>query len=94
MNNQERKKCGKCRVNLLLKEYKERRNGNLTATCIKCLEYRREYMKKWRKENEDIKESVKNYKGPIVITNSSYRLPYREPCPFCNISNCSCGSGY
>ena len=75
MNNQERKKCGKCRVNLLLKEYKERRNGNLTATCIKCLEYRREYNKRYKDYD---KEYYENNKEKQKEYNKEYREEHKE----------------
>lgn len=46
---QERKKCTYCKVNLLLTEFKPKRNGTTTKRCIKCLDY----SKKWQRKNKD-----------------------------------------
>jgi hypothetical protein len=46
---QERKKCSRCKVNLLFKEFKPKRNGTLTKRCIKCLDYG----KKWEQKSKD-----------------------------------------
>ena len=35
---QERKKCNRCKVNLLIKEFKPKRDGTFTKRCIECLD--------------------------------------------------------
>jgi len=48
ISNQERKKCNRCSVNLLLTEFKPKRNGTLTKRCIECLDKD----KKWQQKNK------------------------------------------
>ena len=42
----DRKKCTRCKVNLLMEEFKVRRDGNRTKMCIVCLEKDKKYKKK------------------------------------------------
>ena len=49
MATEERKKCTFCKVNLLFKEFKPKRNGTLTKRCFKCLDYN----KQWQQKNKD-----------------------------------------
>ena len=48
MATEERKKCAFCKVDLLLTEFKSKRNGTLTKRCIKCLDYD----KHWKQKNK------------------------------------------
>ena len=36
--SEERKKCNRCKVNLLLKDYKLKRDGLYSKSCFKCLD--------------------------------------------------------
>ena len=49
MATEERKKCTFCKVDLLLTEFKPKRNGTLTKRCIQCLDYN----KQWQQKNKD-----------------------------------------
>jgi len=60
---QERKKCNKCRVNLLFKEFKPKRNGTLTKRCIKCLDYNNKWQQKNKCEHNRQKAACKDCKG-------------------------------
>ena len=53
MDTQERKKCGKCRVNLLLKEFKKRRDDNYTSHCNVCLDKSKKHRDKHREKNKE-----------------------------------------
>ena len=50
---QERKKCTRCKVNLLLKDYMLKRDGLHSKSCFKCLEGYAKAREKYREKNKD-----------------------------------------
>ena len=50
-DNEERKKCARCKVNILVSEFKERRNGELNKSCNRCLEVK----KAWKANHPETK---------------------------------------
>jgi len=64
--NQERKKCNKCKVNLLFKEFKPKRNGELTKRCIKCLDYQKHWQQKNKCEHNKRKSQCKECGGSQI----------------------------
>ena len=61
MSSQERKKCIKCKVNLLLNEFKKRRDGNYTSYCIVCLDKNKKNRNKRKEKNKDKFECTECY---------------------------------
>lgn len=53
MSSQEKKKCIRCKVNLLLKDYKLKRDGNYTSYCIVCLDKNKKKRNKRKEINKD-----------------------------------------
>ena len=53
MVEEERKKCNRCKVNLLLKDYKLKRDGLYSKNCFKCLDGFTRTRGKRREKNKD-----------------------------------------
>ncbi len=80
----ERKSCTNCHVNLPLNHFKEKRNGDFTRTCNRCLIQ----AKMSKINNKCIHSKRKNYcefcgGASLCVHNVS-----KHRCPTCNIEGC------
>jgi len=63
---QERKKCGRCKVNLLIKEFKPKRDGTFTKRCIECLDKDKQWQQKNKCEHNKRKSQCKECGGSQI----------------------------
>jgi hypothetical protein len=79
---QERKKCNKCKVNLLFKEFKPKRNGTLTKRCIQCLDYNNKWQHKnkgkYKCEHNKQKSSCKECGGSQICEHNKQKSQCKE----------------
>ena len=75
---QERKKCNKCKVNLLFKEFKPKRNGELTKRCIKCLDYQKHWQLKNKCEHNRQKSICKECGGASICEHNREKRICKE----------------
>ena len=75
---QERKKCNKCKVNLLFKEFKPKRNGELTKRCIKCLDYQKHWQLKNKCEHNREKTKCKECGGRSIYEHNRQKSQCKE----------------
>ena len=75
---QERKKCNRCSVNLLLTEFKPKRNGTLTKRCIKCLDYNNKYMQKYKCKHNKRKSQCKECGGVSICEHNRQKSICKE----------------
>jgi len=69
----ERKKCNKCKVNLLFKEFKSKRNGTLTKRCIQCLDYNKQWQQKNKCIHNKRKVQCKECKGSSICEHNKQK---------------------
>ena len=78
---QERKKCTFCKVNILLTEFKPKRDGTTTKRCIKCLDYN----VKWQRKNKCVhnrrKSSCKECPNASGICEHNRHKSSCKECP-------------
>ena len=79
---QERKKCNRCSVNLLLTEFKPKRNGTLTKRCFKCLDYNKQWQQKnkvnYKCEHNRIKYTCKECDGVSICEHNRRKTQCKE----------------
>ena len=75
---QERKKCNKCKVNLLFKEFKPKRNGTLTKRCIKCLVYNKQWEQKNKCKHNKRKSYCKECGGSQICEHNKIKYRCKE----------------
>ena len=70
---QERKKCARCKVNLLQTEFTARRNGELNKSCNHCNEVRKAYRESHKCEHGKVRNSCKNCGGSSICEHKRQR---------------------
>ena len=75
---QERKKCNRCKVNLLFKEFKPKRNGTLTKRCIQCLDKDKKYIQKNKCEHNRVKITCKECGGSSICEHNKRKSQCKE----------------
>ena len=66
----ERKKCTRCKVNLPLSAFKQKRCGNYKSYCEVCCKKRREYIRKNKCAHNRIKYYCKDCGGSSVCKHN------------------------
>jgi len=75
---QERKKCNRCKVNLLIKEFKPKRDGTFTKRCIECLDKEKKWKQKNKCEHNRQKPSCKECRGYQICEHNRYKSICKE----------------
>ena len=75
---QERKKCNRCKVNLLIKEFKPKRDGTFTKRCIECLDKEKKWKQKNKCEHNRQKPSCKECGGSSICEHNRYKSICKE----------------
>ncbi len=84
----EKKKCTRCKVDLLLSEYAKQRNGDIYRQCIYCNERMAEFRKKNKCEHGRDKYACKSCGGNAFCKHNRMRTNCKE----CGGgTRCSCG---
>lgn len=78
MNNSERKQCTRCKVRHPLKNFDEKRNGDLTKQCTRCLIKQRELREKRKCEHGKRKELCKFCGGTQLCLHGRVKYQCRE----------------
>ena len=81
MNTQERKKCTKCKVNILVTEFKPKRDGTLTKRCIQCLDYIKQWQRKNKCDHNRRKNQCKECPNASCICEHNRQKSHCKECP-------------